>query len=250
MNLLVTAGNTQVLIDQVRAITNIFTGRTGTGIALHALERGHTVTLLTSHPEVIDAVRSPAQSLTANWQAIAYRTIDELQSLLEKHIRRGGYDAVIHCAAVSDYRSAGIFAPAPGTTFDSKTLDWQGRAGAPPALLDVSAGKVKSTEEELWLRLVRTPKLIDLFRGAWGFHGVLVKFKLEVGLDEPALLATAEASRRQSQADLMVANTLEGAREWALLGPRDGRYQRVERSELAGRLLDAVESLCKEQTHG
>ena len=39
MNLLVTAGNTQVAIDRVRCITNIFTGRTGTAIALEAYRR-------------------------------------------------------------------------------------------------------------------------------------------------------------------------------------------------------------------
>ena len=51
MKLLVTAGNTLVPIDSVRGITNVFTGRTGAGIALHAYRRGHHVTLLTSHPE-------------------------------------------------------------------------------------------------------------------------------------------------------------------------------------------------------
>ena len=35
MNILVTAGNTIVPIDRVRCITNVFTGRTGTAIALH-----------------------------------------------------------------------------------------------------------------------------------------------------------------------------------------------------------------------
>src|SRR5438034_5962598 len=46
MRILVTAGNTLVPIDRVRCITNIFTGRTGARIALHAQERGHDVTLL------------------------------------------------------------------------------------------------------------------------------------------------------------------------------------------------------------
>ena len=40
MNLLVTAGNARVYIDQVRCLTNIFTGRTGAAIALEAYERG------------------------------------------------------------------------------------------------------------------------------------------------------------------------------------------------------------------
>jgi phosphopantothenate-cysteine ligase/phosphopantothenoylcysteine decarboxylase/phosphopantothenate--cysteine ligase len=107
-------------------------------------------------------------------------------------------------------------------------------------LEDCSAGKVKSDHEEIWLRLTRAPKLIDRVRGDWGFRGVLVKFKLEVGIGDEDLLRIAEASRVQSGADLMVANTLEGAARWAMLGPVGGSYARVERLDLAPRLLDAV----------
>src|SRR5438034_5300092 len=102
-------------------------------------------------------------------------------------------------------------------------------------MVDRAAGKVKSDEDELWLRLVRTPKLVDLILSAWGFRGVLVKFKLEVGKTEEQLLAIAEKSRTQSGADLMVANTLEGAQEWALLGPHETGYARVSRADLAPR---------------
>jgi len=114
-----------------------------------------------------------------------------------------------------------------------------------PALVDRSAGKVKSDEPELWLRLVRAPKLIDLVRTPWGFAGVLVKFKLEVGVGEEQLLDVAERSRRHSAADLMVANTLEGADAWAYLGPINGAYERVARPELPARLVEAVVN-CRE----
>jgi hypothetical protein len=90
---------------------------------------------------------------------------------------------------------------------------------------------------------VRAPKLIDSVRRDWGFRGVLVKFKLEVGVTDGELLDVAERSRRQSDADLMVANTLDGAAEWAFLGPLARGYQRVTRGELADRLIDAVEAL-------
>src|SRR5581483_4470898 len=96
---------------------------------------------------------------------------------------------------------------------------------------------------ELWLRLVRAPKLVDSVRRDWGFRGVLVKFKLEVGVSQDVLLDVAERSRRQSEADLMVANTLDGAAAWALLGPVGGRYERVSRRQLADRLLDAITEL-------
>ena len=58
MNVLVTAGNTQTPVDRVRVITNIFTGRTGATIAAAAFDRGHRVTLLTSHPKVLTDIPS------------------------------------------------------------------------------------------------------------------------------------------------------------------------------------------------
>jgi phosphopantothenoylcysteine synthetase/decarboxylase len=250
MNLLVTAGNTLVPLDRVRCITNIFTGRTGASIALHCLARGHTVTLLTSHPDVVAGLRTEATLPGERWTVLAYQTFEDLQQRMEDKVRHGALDVVIHSAAVSDYRAAGIYAPAPSTHFRPEDATWATDDRLPPALVDRAAGKVKSDEPELWLRLVRTPKLIDRVRADWGFAGVLVKFKLEVGIGEERLLDIAERSRKHSQADLMAANTLEGASSWAFLGPIDGAYQRVTRDELPKRLLDAVEQRHRERTHG
>ena len=250
MNILVTAGNTLVPIDRVRGITNIFTGRTGTRIALQAHERGHHVTLLTSHPEVVAEERDTQAAPAERWSVWAYHTFVHLQDHLHNLVSQGGLDAIIHCAAVSDYQPAGIYAPDATTHFRIQDGHWESSAPSPPTLVDRAAGKVKSDEPELWLRLVRTPKLIDRIRFDWGFRGILVKFKLEVGIGEEELLTIAERSRRQSAADLMVANTLEGAPYWAYLGPLEGTYQRVNRADLAGRLLDAVERVYKEGDHG
>jgi phosphopantothenate---cysteine ligase (CTP) len=258
MNVLVTAGNTQTPIDRVRCITNIFTGRTGATIAVRAAERGHAVTLLTSHPEAVgfspslsgtgDALGSslqpnpltpfPAREGGTKPTIRTYRTFDDLQTAMSELIPRGAFDAIIHCAAVSDYHCDGVFAPAEGTSFDRSSLHWRGEA-----MVDRLAGKVKSDADELWIRMKRAPKLIDQIRMPWGFGGVLVKFKLEVGISDEELLAIAERSRAQSQADLMVANMLEGASSYAFLGPIEGRYQRIARARLADELLDAIESL-------
>jgi phosphopantothenoylcysteine synthetase/decarboxylase len=244
MRLLVTTGNTQVPIDRARCITNIFSGRTGTRIALEAQERGHRVILLTSHPELVAAL-SKSADLKDHWSLRTYRTFDDLEREMEETIRQGDLDAVIHCAAVSDYRAGGIYAPAPGTQF--READGRWTAAGYPALVDKSAGKVKSDEPELWLRLVRTPKLVDRVRRDWRFQGILVKFKLEVSVQENELLEIAERSRRRSSADLMVANSIETMAQWAYLGPLNGQYQRVKRHELASRLLEAVEELHQRQ---
>lgn len=230
MDVLVTAGNTLALIDKVRCITNIFTGRTGAAIALEAHARGHAVTLLTSHPE---AVRdAPAD----RWKMVRYRTFEDLRDLMQRYVTAGPA-AVVHCAAVSDYLCAGTYAPAAGTSFDPAAVAWTGTR-----MEDRAAGKIRSDESELWVRLVRAPKLVDLIREPWGFRGTLVKFKLEVGRNDPELLEIAERSRQHSAADLMVANTLEGAPYFAFLGPLGEKgYERVSRGDLARRLLEEIE---------
>ncbi len=248
MRVLVTAGNTQVPIDRVRCITNVFTGRTGARLALHAGERGHAVTLLTSHPEVIPDLSGGAEPPPERWAVHKYVTFDDLRRLLAAAIP-GGLDVIVHCAAVSDYLIAGVYAAAPDTRFRPEDGRWAAEHGA-PTLLDRAAGKVKSDEPELWLRLVRAPKLIDLMRADWGFRGILVKFKLEVDVDDERLLDIAERSRVQSGADLMVANALEGADSWAFLGPVAEQYERVARAEMPQRLFDVIERLRRERPHG
>jgi phosphopantothenoylcysteine synthetase/decarboxylase len=246
MKLLVTAGNTQVPIDRVRCLTNIFSGRTGAAIALAAYVKGHDVTLVTSRPEVVLELNPPRPLGPERWRPYRYTTFTDLERLLGEEVQRGGYDVVIHSAAVSDYLAAGIYAPTPDTHFNDQTGGWNGAA----ALVDRAAAKVKSDEAELWLRLVRAPKLVDKIRRDWGFAGVLVKFKLEVGVSDEQLLTIAEPSRRNSDADLMVANTLEGSHEWACIGPTDGAYRRVSRRELPECVLEAVVQRLEERRHG
>jgi phosphopantothenate---cysteine ligase (CTP) len=251
MKILVTAGNTLVPIDRVRGITNIFTGRTGASIAVCGHDRGHDVTLLTSHPDLVgDFVVRGRGPWHERWAIQPFITFPDLQHLMREAVQAGGFDAVIHSAAVSDYQSAGIYAPATGTHFHPEDSSWATDDRTRPRLVDRAAAKVKSDAPELWLRLVRTPKLVDLIRGEWRFRGVLVKFKLEVGVGEQRLLEIAEPSREQSDADLMVANTLEGAATWAYIGPLLGRYERIPRRLLAERVLQAVEDAHRERTHG
>lgn len=234
MNLLVTAGNTQTPIDLLRCITNVFTGRTGTQIALEAHRRGHSVMLLTSHPEVVRDL-APALKPDDRWIVRQYRTFHDLQDAMAELVPDKRFSTLIHAAAVSDYHLAGTYAPVTGAHFDPMTAAWTNGK-----LVDVSAGKVKSHHPELWLRLTPTPKLADMVRKPWGFGGTFVKFKLEVGTTETELRDVALRSRAQSDADLIVANTLEGKDLVAWIGDRQGGWERVERAKLAGRLVERL----------
>lgn len=239
MRLLVTAGNTQTPVDQVRCVTNVFSGMTGARIAAAGAARGHPTLLLTSHPEAVSAAQAELGGAEGPLTIYRYRTFDDLSRQLETQARQGGHDVIVHAAAVSDYAVAGVYSPREGSSFDSETGTW----AAGSRLADASAGKIKSSHRELWLRLTPTPKLIDRIRSAWGFRGILVKFKLEVGLSEAELRTAAEAARLHSSADLLAANTFEERESWALLGPIEGGYRKVSRAELAPQLLAAAEAL-------
>ncbi len=241
MRILVTAGNTQSDIDQVRCITNVFSGKTCAKVAIEAARRGHDVLLLTSRPDQVDHEPTASGTLVVK----AYRTFDELDDQLSQSILTGSFDAIVHGAAVSDYQTAGVYRPGDGTFFDGDDNRWKSSTGA-PQVEDVQSGKVKSHHREVWIRLTPTPKLVDKIRRDWGFQGLLVKFKLEVDVTDQDLLAIAETSRRHSKADLIVANTLSGMHSCAWIGGSDGIYDRVARPTLARQLLDRIEVVAPE----
>jgi phosphopantothenate---cysteine ligase (CTP) len=129
------------------------------------------------------------------------------------------YDAVFMTAAVADYRPTGVYEVvrrSPGGTPDVE--HWVVR--------NVQADKVKSTFSEIAVAGARTVKLVDLFRTRWRFDGLLVKFKLEVGIDRDRLIQVGQASRVVSRADYLVANTLD-----MVSGESAGAYLLAERGQ-------------------
>ncbi len=223
---LLTAGNTREAIDLVRDWGNIFTGNTGFGIA-QALTAVGEVDLLTSNATHLQH-RQPQLS---SW---GFRSHADLRALLQERMTTQHYDAVFMSAAVADYRPSGAFEVVERRDQPDGTQTWTVR--------HAQAGKVKSHYREMAILGQRTEKLVDLFRTAWNFRGLLVKFKLEVGLTPQELIRVAEASRRASGADYLVANTLD-----MVTGDRAGAYllsdqspQWIPRGDLPARLLSIV----------
>jgi phosphopantothenoylcysteine synthetase/decarboxylase len=250
MNFLITAGSTQTAIDRFRCVTSVFTGRTGAAIARTAWGRGHTVTLATSRPDTLLEYGINHRDPGDRFSVVQFRTYDELAVALQSQLKSGSYDAVCNCASGGDFLPAGTYTPDSGTFFNARTGQWEGR-GAAPLMVDQKTGRMSSSEPELWLRLVRSPKLIDRIRQPWGFAGILVKFQMVTGLGDNELVETAEASRSGSKADLIVTTTLEAAPHTVFLGPVGERYDRVPRREVPDRVVLAVESLYQERIgHG
>jgi phosphopantothenoylcysteine decarboxylase/phosphopantothenate--cysteine ligase len=116
----VTAGPTREPIDPVRYITNRSSGKMGYAVAAAAAEAGADVVLI-SGPVNLDAPRGVKR--------VMVETAEEMYR--ESHAASAGADIFVGCAAVSDYR--------------------------PPTQ---AAEKIKRTDAEITLDLVRSPDIL------------------------------------------------------------------------------------------
>jgi len=225
---LVTAGNTRERIDRVRDWGNVFTGNTGLAIARAVVEVGD-VDLLTSNRAHLAELAGGTRHIHAS----GFTSHEQLRGALAALMARERYDGVFMTAAVADYSPAGVF--------QVVRRDADAAAGAGREVWhvrDVSAGKVKGHFEEIAVVGRRTEKLVDLFRHEWGHCGLLVKFKLEVGIGVEELIRIGQPSRAASGADYLVANTLdmlEGDKAGAYLLSEQGS-EWLPRAELAPRM--------------
>lgn len=223
MRVLVTAGNTREKIDDVRDWGNIFTGNTGFSIA-REMATIADVDLLTSNRQHLEEAKSLPRIHASGFTSHA-----ELKGALAALMSRQTYDAVFMSAAVADYLPTRVYA----------VLERQPSGDRETWIVkDVHAGKVKSTHREIAILGEQTEKLVDLFRSEWKHAGLLVKFKLEVGISKDELIRIGQASRRSSGADYLVANTLDmvsGAKSGAYL-LSDAGEEWVPRTELSARL--------------
>jgi len=175
-SILVTAGPTWVPIDRIRIITNIFTGTTGYNIARYANGMGARVTLLLG-PGGVNFKDHPP-----NMEIINFRYFDEFLNIIRDRLKHKKYDIIIHSASVSDY-------------IPIKRL----------------RGKISSGKKNLLLRLKPTPKITDRIK-VYDPSIYFVKFKLEIDRGTKELINIAFKSLRESNADLIVANTLSRRR--------------------------------------
>src|SRR4051812_1686593 len=230
MRCLVTAGNTREKIDRVRDWGNIFTGRTGLAIA-RALTTIGSVDLLTSNQQHLDELEKEGGAIEAHGFLSHGMLMGELAALMSSV----KYDAVFMTAAVSDYKPSGVWEIVERVGAENAAEQtWKVRR--------LSGEKISSAHWEIAVVGEHTAKIVDMFRGQWGYQGLLVKFKLEVGLRKDELIAVGKKSREASAADYLVANTLD-----MVEGPAAGAHlisaagnEWVERERLPARMVELV----------
>src|SRR3954466_3091880 len=193
MRFLVTAGNTREKIDRVRDWGNVFTGRTGLGIA-RALTTMGAVDLLTSNQQHLDELEKEGGGIEAS----GFSSDGMRGGMLGGLMSEVKYDAVFMTAAVSDYRPNGVWEIVEKTGEGNEEW-WR--------VKKLAGEKISGGHWEIAVMGEHTEKIVDLFRREWGFEGLLVKFKLEVGMRKDELIASGKKSREASGADYVVANT-------------------------------------------
>jgi phosphopantothenoylcysteine decarboxylase/phosphopantothenate--cysteine ligase len=166
MRILITAGATWTKIDDIRILTNRFTGRTGLYLARGLKQKGHSVTLL-ANLYCLGRVKG--------LKIIPYQYFREFKSKLYTAVKKQRYDAIVHSAAVSDYKLKEPF---------------RGK---------LASGKPRN------LKLVPTEKLVKGIRRL--SEALLIQFKLET--KQKGIVNRAYASLKESKSDFVVANALE-----------------------------------------
>ncbi len=213
MKILLTSGGTEEAIDDVRFVGNRSTGALGARIAEEAVRRYHQVDLLAGR-----SAKAPADWATETGllRLRRYTDSEDLALQLEERLAALSADAVIHAAAVADFKPEAV------------------------------RGKIASTDHEvLTLRMERAPKLAPRIRDA-APGAVVVVFKLEAVEDRGVLFERARRTLVASRADLVVANPVaalgEGAHQAWVLTAEDVVAEVETKEALAVALLDILES--------
>lgn len=97
--ILITSGGTKENIDNIRAITNLSTGKSGATIAEYFSNQGYEVTFLKSHDSILP---KNVENI------IQYNNFKSIQENLQNELKNNSYEMVIHLAAISDYSPVSI----------------------------------------------------------------------------------------------------------------------------------------------
>ena len=209
IKVLVTAGDTYELIDDVRKITHMATGRLGSLIADEFTRCGASVTFLCGE-------RSMRPVLEME-KAMEIQGVLALQDAMKKLLAETQFDAVIHSMAVSDYVVRGLTTEddiadelseniADLNTCDGEQLLTQLKQAMNSAMFN-STGKISSDLESLVVLLDRAPKVISHVKQMQP-KTILVGFKLLSDVSEEELLQAAQKQMQTSGSDFVLANDL------------------------------------------
>lgn len=231
-NIIIDAGPTNERIDAVMKITNMSTGALGSIIADTILENYeaeienlfYISTKLSYKPRI----KSDKVKL------IQVESTDDLINTLEKLFNEYTIDAIVHSAAVGDYkgryviRAEDIVEEIVSTDFSNLSKDEKKakllNIFKNPTTICNDETKISSYEENLMVMLDLTPKVINKIKDL-SPTTQLIGFKLLEGVSENELFQVASNLLKKNNADYVIANLLDrigNGKHFAMVINKDG----------------------------
>ena len=208
--IIVTGGPTAEFIDPVRVITNFSSGKMGVALAREAWLRGADVSY------IFGGRLAPIQNVRSKRVV----TTREMRDATLEELEKGKCDAFIMAAAPADF----------GPEHQAKA-------------------KIRTRDGALSIRLMPSPKIIDEVRRGWP-KVYLVAFKAETAPARASLIEAAKRFRKESGADMVVANDVSGGKAFgedtnSVLIVQDSGLKSISerpKNEIAKVVLDEVSS--------
>lgn len=244
--ILITGGPTNEPIDEVMKITNMSTGSFSTALAQIFSENGYQVTLILN--KGVNKL-----NLSKAVDIVPVETTDDMLKAIKEQAENKKYDAVIHAAAVGDYKAdfsflmkdmaEEIFAQINDIKSSQDILDIMIN---PQCRLD-SSSKISSYQSDLTVKLALTPKIISNLR-TWMPNTLLIGCKLLENVSKEHLFEVARKLCEKNNMDYIMANDLADLRKGErarYLTNKDG-YTGIKLAEIKD-VFDLVDEKLKEK---
>ncbi len=207
--ILITGGPTNEPIDEVMKITNMSTGGMAVNLGRLFRSAGYEVILVLNN-----SVRAIEEE---NLRIVRVETTEEMMDAIEHEAQADDIDAVIHAAAVGDYKADFSFLMEDMAVEIFGQID---KIKSPDDILAImkspncklnSDTKISSYQENLTIKLTLTPKIIGKLR-FWFPKSLLIGFKLLEDVEKGELFDVATALCNKNGMDYIMANDLADLR--------------------------------------
>lgn len=238
--IIITSGGTSEKIDNVRKITNSSSGKLGCTITSKILEKKEDQIEKIYYVCSKNSVKpNPNNKI----EIIEIADTAELKNTIEKLLQKEDINYFIHSMAVSDYTVDFV------TTAEKLAKRINDNINQDVCNLictnedNFTENKISSYEDNLIIKLKRTPKIISLIKNL-SPQTYLVGFKLLDNVSEKELINVATKLRDKNNCDLVVANDLSNIRighHKAFIIKKDNTYiEAQDKEDIATKLVSEM----------
>lgn len=225
--IIITGGPTNERIDEVMKITNMSTGGTSVALAETFSSHGYEVVAILNNMVKLEQ--------RDNLRVVHVETTDDMLSALENEARADDVDAIIHAAAVGDYKGEFTFLM---EDLADELYKEMPKIKSPEDILKIlenpkckldNSSKISSYQKNLTVKLGLTTKIIGKLR-FWYPNTLLIGCKLLENVEKGELFDVATALCNKNGMDYILANDLADLRQGKLaryLVNKDGFTQIV-----------------------